>query len=327
MNTVISGHAGLVSEIIDEIQTVGAIPFSRFMELALYHPQFGYYMRMDAEPESSAIGEERIGWEGDYYTSCDVHPILAQSLAKQIRQVDHLLGHPDPFTIIEMGAGKGLLARDLIRDCAAHSESFSRMNYVLIERSPSMRAAQRNHLASWLGPAGRVSWVDRLEDLSAESVVGVLLSNELVDAFPVHRITIEQGRIREIFVDYDGDRLCEQLRDASNPELLQYVDRVGLSRQTPPDGFIADINLHALGWMEEVARVLGKESSSPLITAICSGPYGIERSRHVAVTTNKWRPKSLCGAGQQDMTAHVDFTSLAAIGEEHGLRLTGFTNI
>ncbi len=300
------------------------------MELALYHPQFGYYTRIDDGADCNDVGEQRIGWDGDYYTSCDVHPILAQSLAKQIRQVDDLLGHPDPFTVIEMGAGKGLLARDLLKDCAAHSESFfSRLNYVLIERSPSMRAAQRNHLAAWLGPAGRVSWVDRLEDLAAESVVGVLLSNELVDAFPVHRITIEQGRIREIFVDYDGNRFCERLRDASSADLLQYVDRVGLSAQTLPDGIIADINLHALGWMEEVARVLGK---GVVITVdyghTAQDLYGPERPRGTLLCYYQQMASEnpYARVGQQDMTAHVDFTTLAAIGEERGLHLTGFTN-
>jgi SAM-dependent MidA family methyltransferase len=102
------GHPELVADIIREIQTSGPISFARFMELALYHPTFGYYMRFldktDAEQPASGLGEDRIGWSGDYYTSCDVSPVLANSVAKQIAQMDELLGRPDPFTIIEMGA-------------------------------------------------------------------------------------------------------------------------------------------------------------------------------------------------------------------------------
>ena len=103
-----SGHPELVAAIASEISRVGAIPFARFMELALYHPQFGYYMR------ASDPGTERIGWNGDFYTSSDVHPILGQALARQAIQVDALLGHPEPFTIVEMGPGKGLLAKHVI---------------------------------------------------------------------------------------------------------------------------------------------------------------------------------------------------------------------
>ena len=94
------GHQDLVADIIREIQVSGPISFARFMALALYHPTFGYYMRFsdkaDAEQPASGLGEDRIGWSGDYYTSCDVSPILANSVAKQLAQMDALLGRPNP---------------------------------------------------------------------------------------------------------------------------------------------------------------------------------------------------------------------------------------
>src|SRR5262249_42610139 len=104
------------------------------MELALYHPQFGYYMRPLEE------GTERIGWSGDFYTSSDVHPFLGEALAKQADQIDALLGHPTPFTVVEMGAGKGLLARDFLH--AIHTQNgslYDRLRYISIEQSPAMR--------------------------------------------------------------------------------------------------------------------------------------------------------------------------------------------
>jgi SAM-dependent MidA family methyltransferase len=328
MNTVSSGHVGLVSEIISEIQTVGPIPFAHFMELSLYHPQFGYYMRTD-DAAGSDGAKERIGWDGDYYTSCDVHPILAQSLAKQIRQMDERLGHPDTLTIVEMGAGKGLLARDLLKDCAAQSDSFlSRLKYVFIERSPAMRAAQRNNLAQWLR-SGRVVWVDRLEDMPSESVVGIFLSNELIDAFPVHRMIIERGRIREVFVAYENGRFCEHLQDVSVPELIEYANGVGLLDRTRPDGFTAEINLNALAWMREVAGVMRRG----FVITIDYGHtaqdlYSLDRPRGTLLCYHNQMASDdpYTRVGQQDMTAHVDFTSLAGMGEEHGLHVTGFTN-
>ena len=139
-----------------EIAASGPMPFVRFMELALYHPQFGYYMR---PPES---GAERIGWSGDFYTSSDVHPILGQALARQARQLDTLLGHPDPFTVVEMGPGKGLLAKHFLSACRMNpDDSFSqRLRYVLIERSPAMRELQRKNLLHGLCEPGRITWIE-----------------------------------------------------------------------------------------------------------------------------------------------------------------------
>ncbi len=107
--SVTTGHPQLVAAIASEITSSGPIPFARFMELALYHPQFGYYMR---QPDRA--DDERIGWSGDFYTSSDVYPILGRALAAQARQLDELVDCPTPFTIVEMGAGKGLLARDCL---------------------------------------------------------------------------------------------------------------------------------------------------------------------------------------------------------------------
>lgn len=132
------GHPELIAAIAAEIAASGPISFARFMELALYHPQFGYYMRA---PEQMA---ERIGWRGDFYTSSDVHPMLGQALAKQAEQIDRLLGRPDPFIVVEMGPGKGLLARHFLSACQRHFGSlFERLHYVLIERSPAMQVLQR----------------------------------------------------------------------------------------------------------------------------------------------------------------------------------------
>ena len=319
------GHPHLVAEITEEILRLGPISFARFMELALYHPRFGYYMR-----QTEGINEERIGWSGDYYTSADVHPALARALAQQIRQMDDLLGRPDPMTVVEMGAGKGLLARDFLAACAEATDSFRhRLRYVLIEHSPAMRACQQHHLAPWLDSPGTVSWVNELGQFPTGSVTGVLFSNELVDAFPVHRIKIEQGEPKEVFVAYRDGRFEERLQALSTPDLSESLRRVASLGVTLPDGYTTEVNLHALAWMKDVVRVLGRG----FVITIDYGHtaqdlYGPDRSKGTLLCYHSQMASEspYCRVGLQDMTAHVDFTSLAVAGQEAGLHVTGFTN-
>jgi SAM-dependent MidA family methyltransferase len=327
------GHPDLVAKIAGEIQGVGPITFARFMDLVLYDLEFGYYMRPDAASEglgpqsSQGPMESRIGWSGDFYTSPDVHPVLARALARQIRQVDELLGRPDPFTLIEMGPGKGILARDFLADCGEGSDSFGRrLRYVLIERSPAMRAAQRTHLAAW---QDRVRWVDGLEELGCGGLTGAVLSNELVDALPVHRVRVQGGRPKEILVDFRDGGFVERLGELTTPALSQYVERLGAMGLTWPEGYTTEVNLQALEWIKGVARVLGRG----LVLTIDYGHtaedlYGQDRPRGTLLCYHDQRLSEdpYSQVGLQDMTAHVDFTSLATAGEEAGLRVTGFTN-
>jgi len=316
-----TGHPALIDAIVSEITASGAIPFVRFMELALYHPQHGYYMR---PPES---GTERIGWFGDFYTSSDVHPILGQALAKQAEQIDALLGQSDPFTVVELGPGKGLLAEHFLSACQRDFASFSRrLRYVLIERSPAMRAAQQRQLRPWLDQPGRVTWVEETSSLAPASVVGLIFSNELPDAFPVHRVQMAGGELKEVFVDYQDGRFVEQLKPLSLPALGSYLARLGI---TLPEGYRTEINLHALDWIKQVADSLCRG----VVVTIDYGHsaqdlYGIDRSKGTLLCycSQMASEDPYVRVGLQDMTAHVDFTSLALIGKEAGLSMTGFTN-
>ena len=316
---VTTGHPELVAAIASEIAAAsGPIPFVRFMELALYHPQFGYYMR---PPES---GNERIGWNGDFYTSSDVHPILGQALARQARQIDALMGHPDPFTVVEMGPGKGLLAQHFLSAC--ENSLGRRLHFVLIERSPAMRALQQQQLEPWLGQPGHVTWLEDLSSLAPASVTGVMFSNELPDAFPVHRVQMVGNELREVFVDVREGRFVECLKPLSNPAIEVYLQRLGVKL---PDGYRTEINLCTLSWMNQVADSLGRG----VVLTIDYGHsaqdlYGPDRFKgtFLCYYSQMASEDPYVRIGQQDMTAHVDFTSLAMIGEAAGLSLTGFTN-
>jgi SAM-dependent MidA family methyltransferase len=316
------GHPELVAAIVAEMNASGAMPFARFMELALYHPQFGYYMR---PPES---GTERIGWTGDFYTSPDVHPVLGQALARQARQLDALLGYPDPFTVVEMGPGKGLLAKHFLSACRAGAEdSFDRrLRYVLIERSPAMRALQTANLLHGWCESGRITWVESLESLDRETVTGLFLSNELPDAFPVHRVQVDQGSLREVYVEYDGSRFVECLRPLFSSRLQDYFSRLNLSL---PDGYRTEVNLEAMRWMEQVARVIDRGLAITIDYGhTAQDLYGPDRARGTLLCyySQMTSEDPYLRIGQQDMTAHVDFSTLAGVGEDHGLHVTGFTN-
>ena len=316
------GHPELIAAISSEITRNGPIPFVRFMELALYHPQYGYYMR-----QPNGADHERIGWSGDFYTSSDVHPILGRAMAAQARQMDDLLGRPTPFTIVEMGAGKGLFARDCMGAIHATQDDFaSRVRYVVIERSPAMQALQRQHLAPWLNKPGLVTWLEGMDALAPQSVTGLFFSNELVDAFPVHRIQVVAGQTKELFVDFREGGFEECLKPLSNPALERHLQRL---KPIWPDGFRTEVNLQALGWMEQVAERIDRG----FVVTIDYGHtaqdlYGADRKdgTFLCYYQQLTGDAPYVRIGQQDMTAHVDFTSLATVGAAAGLSVTGFTN-
>jgi len=292
------------------------------MELALYHPQFGYYMR---QPDGA--DQERIGWSGDFYTSSDVYPILGRALAAQARQMDELLSCPTPFRIVEMGAGKGFLTRDCLAAIHTEQDDFaSRVRYVLIERSPAMRELQRRNLAPWLSKPGLVTWVDGLDALPPQSVTGLFFSNELIDAFPVHRIQVTAERTEELYVDYRDGRFVGCLKPLSTAALAHYLQELDT---TWPEGYRTEVNLQAMDWMEQVARRMDRG----FVLTIDYGHtaqdlYGPERKdgTFLCYFQHQTNEDPFIRVGEQDMTAHVDFSSLASVGEMHGLHVTGFTN-
>jgi SAM-dependent MidA family methyltransferase len=319
---VTTGHPELIAAISSEIARAGPIPFVRFMELALYHPQFGYYMR---QPDGA--DHERIGWSGDFYTSSDLCAILGRAMAVQARQMDELLGHPSPFTIVEMGAGKGLLAHDCLAAIHAGQDDFaSRVRCMLIERSPAMRELQRRNLARWLSKPGLVTWMEDLSGLYPESVTGLFFSNELIDAFPVHRIQVTDGQTEELFVDFRDGSFVSCPKPLSTSVLARSLQQLNAAW---PEGYRTEVNTHALDWMEQAARRM----DCGFVVTIDYGHtaqdlYGPDRKdgTFLCYFRQQTSDDPFIRVGEQDMTAHVDFSSLASAGEKQGLHVTGFTN-
>ncbi len=315
------GHPELVAAIVSEIAVSGPMPFARFMESALYHPQFGYYMRSPESPQ------ERIGRRGDFYTSSDVHPILGQALAKQAEQMYRLLGQPHPFTIVEMGPGKGLLAKHILATCAHHYPSFfQHLRYVLIDRSPAMRELQRWSLAPWLDRPDLLAWVDDLANAVPQGLTGLFFSNELVDSFPVHRVQATAKGIQELWVDYRDGRFIECLMPLSSNRLAHRLRSVSADW---PEGYRAEINLHASDWMQQVAQHLDRGFALTIDYGhTAEDLYRSDRKQgtFLCYFQQSINEDPFLRVGEQDMTAHVDFSSLAATGDEQKLHTTGFTN-
>ena len=180
-------------------------------------------------------------------------------------------------------------------------------------------------MALWLERSGRVIWIDRVEDLPSNSVTGLFFSNELVDAFPVHRIAVIEGTPQEMYVDWRDDQFSEVYRPLSDA-LTTYLRQNAISL---PNGYRTEINLEASRWMNQVAQAMARGIVMTIDYGHTSEDlYGPERKAgtflcyHQQTTTED----AFDRVGEQDMTAHVDFTALARTGQAAGLEVTGFTN-
>jgi SAM-dependent MidA family methyltransferase len=311
------GHPELVQKLITRIEAEGPMTFVDFMETALYDPEFGYYNL-----------QGRIGADGDYWTSPEVHRIFADLIGRQIAQAAEEIAPAGPFAIVEMGAGKGTFAGHLLKAFQrSHPALLQRLQYLIIERSAAMVKRQQEHLDSLLQAGVSIRWVPDLAALPASSITGVIFSNELVDAFPVHRIVKRQMGLREIFVGWSRSQGFTEIEAPPvSPALEHYFTRLGIRLE---EGQRAEVNLQAMDWMRQVAACLSRgivltidygHTASDLFAPARKGGTLLCYYR-ATVCDNPY-----IRIGQQDMTAHVDFTTLALTGEEAGLAVTGFTN-
>jgi SAM-dependent MidA family methyltransferase len=313
-----------------EICERGPMPFSRYMVLCLYHPELGYYSRH----------AEQFGKAGDFYTSSDVHAVFARLLARQFEQIWRLLESPAKVEVLELGPGRGLFAQDVL-DWSEKKfpEFFRALHYSLSERSPALRGKLKNTLARFL-ENGRASlllenWPEnepvsqRLgkgmasgasTDVLVERALGadvpvIIFANEFFDALPVEVLST-RGKLQVAFED---DRLIESWARPSAEE-LEYLDRYSVH---PESGERIEIPLQASQYMAG----LGASIRTGLIVAI---DYGYTRQqqlagRHrgtiMAYRQHSARPNPYQAPGEQDLTAHVNFTALAAAAEAGGLQV------
>lgn len=307
----------IVSELKDRIEERGRVTFEEFMDTALYHPEYGYYTSKKA----------RIGKEGDYYTSTDVHRAFGVCIMRQIEEMNLILNH-SPLNVVEVGAGKGLLCADILLSAMEKSPTlFNELRYFIVEKSPDFIERQKRHIEE-LGLMDKVSWVPEIkEGLSGN--IGIVLSNELIDAFPVHKVRYSNGRWQEIYVTTHNGELVEVSDELSCNELSAFLSSFIPHPSSLSDGYTTELNLKAIDWIKDVGNNLQKGF---VITIDYGYPrkelYSTERNRGTLMCYFRHQASEdpYLNIGEQDITAHIDFTSLAEAGKAAGLEVAGFTD-
>jgi SAM-dependent MidA family methyltransferase len=303
----------LASLVRDEIEARGPITLARFIELALYHPEYGYYSR-----------GPNIGPRGDFLTSPETSPAFGQLLARHCAEIDTLLGEPPEFHILECGPGRGTLASDLLDTLSADFPVLlKRCHYWLVEISPALRAMQTERLLPRY--EGRVSWVSSLDEIPP-GINGALLGNEFVDAFPVHVLANREGVVLEQFMvnNEDGGFRLEYYKP-SDPRLAEFITHYNI--ELAP-GEVVEVNLESAGWFRQASHVLDRG----VVTIIDYGdvqPGRYSQQRREGTLLGYFAgavtPDILAHPGNQDITALVDFTALQDEATRAGFSVLGMT--
>jgi SAM-dependent MidA family methyltransferase len=285
--------------------------FERFMDLSLYHPEFGYY----------ATSPRLTGRGGDFFTSVDVGPLFGELLARQFAEMHDVIRSPT-FDLVEAAAGDGRLARDVLDALEKRSRPvYDVLRLHLVDASSTARAVQPLTLGR------HAKRLVASSDTLPERVTGVIFANELLDALPCHAVTMTSAGLRETMVaveGVDGGELVERDGPPSTPALAAYLERAGVRLES---GWRAEINLRAVEWVREAARRLvhgflilidyGHEAVE-LYSSTHSAGTRASHSRHVSGTADS-RPAWLIRPGEVDITAHVDLTTIRRAAEAEGL--------
>lgn len=286
----------------------GRITFADFMTACLYEPGFGYY---------TSPGR-KVGAEGDFYTSITVHAAFGRVIAREIGQMWRSMGMPSGFTLVECGAGNGRLACDIMDFLAAREPvMYQGLRLVLVEQEPSLEAAQREMLNAHVD---RLAWLSPNEFSSGGfTFSGCLYSNELIDALPVHRVVMTSEGLQEIYVTHGNGEFSEEAGEPSTPELEAYLTRVAV---TLHPGQQAEINLNAPQWLASASRSL-KDGFILTIDYGYPAPELYASRRKLGTLLCYYRHQTeenpYLRLGLQDITTHVDFTTLMTCGKELGL--------
>ena len=298
--------SSLTIELRARVAQHGPISFCEFMEAALYHPQHGYY----------SSGRAVIGRRGDFFTNVSVGPLFGRLMARHFAEMWKGLGSPAQWTIVEQGAHRGEFAKDALGGLREFApRAFAAVKYRIVEPVEALRTAQMLALAGL-----PVEWLPRLDEL--EPFTGVHFSNELLDAFPVHLVACRDGRWVERHVDFVDDGFVFTDGPLNDSRLAPH-----LAAMKVPDGFVTEINLAALDWIDTLAVKIQRG-------CVLAIDYGYSRDQFLdrpagtlsAYAAHQREPDPLARPGEIDLTAHVEFTSLIEHAERSGFHLQTFTD-
>jgi SAM-dependent MidA family methyltransferase len=291
------------------------ISLAQYMALALYHPEHGYYQREKLGP----------GRTGDFLTSPEASPYFGLTVARQLIEVWDRLGQPSSWEVREFGAGTGVLAYDILAGIAHDApEAFDGLTYRLIDSNPFRRAEALGAMTE-AGLGDRVLISDPSDPLPEFS--GVLLGNEVADAFPAHRLVVRNGTLRECFVTIadDGFAWAEGGRSTAVSELPE-IEAIA---RTLPDGSILEVAPAASVWFEAAAAQM--ENGLALLIDYGYPAETLYSAHRLEGTLRAYRGQQVSddpfeAPGEVDLTTHVDFTAMERAGARAGLQATGFTN-
>jgi SAM-dependent MidA family methyltransferase len=302
----------LASLLRAEIAQHGPLSFRDFMARALYDPAQGYY----------GAGKARVGRSGDFFTNVSVGPLFGRLLARQFAEMWRRLGQPGDFVLVEQGAHRGDAAADILTALREFDPAcFAATTLWLVEPFATWRQAQQETLRDFA--SGQVRWTGTPGDLP--EFCGVHYSNELVDAFPVHRVVRRSGGWKERRVDFQGGHFVFVDVVVTDKALRDHLARL----PDVPLEYETEVNLGAAAWLGELAPRL----RAGFILVI---DYGYPRAEYYrpertggtlsAYAAHRREPDPLDRPGEIDLTAHVDFTSLAEAAGPSGLEIVGFTD-
>lgn len=304
----------LEARLRERIQREGPISFYEWMKAALYDEREGYY----------CAPRVRQGRTGDYRTAPETGPLFAATFADYFAKLSSELGSPGQFTIVEVGAGSGDFAQGVLTTLKAeHPQLFAATRYIAEESGASSREQCALRLAAF---RDRVT-VRKPRSATGGPITGVVFSNELIDAFPVHRVVMRENRLRQLFVGTDDSKFVWQESELGEA-IAAYVDRIDLNLS---DGQIAEINLDAEAFIAWAAASL---ELGYLITV----DYGAERDELLnspdrqrgtvrAFRAHQFVDDIFANPGQQDLTTTIDWTQIREAGERAGLRTRRFDRL
>lgn len=293
------------------------ITFAEYMDLVLYHSEYGYYARKSSQ----------IGATGDFFTSPHLGSDFAECLAQQFEQIWQILDYPKPFHIVEMGAGQGLIGKDILTYFQYNNPGLlANLEYGIVEKSEKMQVEQRRNLEPFQQHIRWYNW----DEIECDRICGCFFSNELVDAFPVHQVIVKDGKLKEIYVtSYLDDRsFIEIIDELSTVELAIYFEKLEIDITSYVDGYRTEVNLESDRWLQTVADKL---KQGYVITI----DYGYSANRYYnpfrregtlqCYFKHQYHNNPYINLGNQDLTSHVNFTGLEIAGENYGLKTVGFT--
>lgn len=312
-----SENSFLEEKIIEKIKKSPhkQISFYEFMKMALYEESLGYYTKERL----------KIGKDADFYTSSSVGSVFGKTFANNFIELLPFTTDNNQYNIVEIGGGNGRFAKDVLDEIKVKNQGiYNNLVYYMSETSPYHEKLQSETLNEHIE---HIKWIKNVESLT-QPFHGIFFSNELIDAFPVHKIVQENGELKEIYVVYDEvDKEFKEINgELSNSNLRGYFENqkiVLLENQ------VAEVNLEATDWIHSINKVLYKGY-------IVTVDYGYEANELYA--SNRMAGTLMCyhkhtandnpfqNIGDQDITSHVDFSLLMNLGEKLGLKNILYTN-